>query len=232
MSIPTIEVKKIFKTYGNGESSFEAIKGISWCIESGSMTSIVGKSGSGKSTMLHIMATLDEPTTGEVFIEGVNINDMSPKEKCRFRNRKIGFVFQSFYLEESYNVFKNIEMPLIISGISSKERKRRVYEAAREVNMENKLNSKTTNLSGGEKQRVAIARAIVNQPSIIFADEPCGNLDTENGEVIMKLLERLSQKGAAVVLVTHNIEDARKTHRIITLKDGMVVGDERKDIDY
>lgn len=232
MSVPIIEVKEIFKTFGSGENSFEAIKGISWCIESGSMTSIVGKSGSGKSTMLHIMAALDEPTTGEVFIEGVNINDMSAKEKCRFRNQKIGFVFQSFYLEESYNVFKNIEMPLIISGISSKERKRMVYEAACEVNLEDKLNAKTTNLSGGEKQRVVIARAIVNQPSIIFADEPCGNLDTENGEVIMKLLERLSKNGVAVILVTHNIEDARKTHRIITLKDGMVVGDERKDIDF
>lgn len=232
MDSPIISVKEIVKEYKNGESFIKVIKGISWEIERGSMTSIVGRSGSGKSTMLHIMAALDGPTTGEVLIDDVKISDMSAKQKCRFRNQKIGFVFQSFYLEESYNVFKNIEMPLIISGISSRDRKHRVHEAACEVGIQDKLYTKTTKLSGGEKQRVAIARAIVNSPDIIFADEPCGNLDTDNGKMIMELLQELSRKGTTVVLVTHNIEDARKTDRIITLKDGMVVSDERKGIDY
>lgn len=222
-----IELNEIYKIYGNGNALFEAVKGLSFSIEKGSFVSIVGKSGSGKSTILHIMASLDKPTKGEVIIDGKNISKMSEKEKCKFRNEKIGFIFQSFYLEESYTVFKNIEMPLIISGICKRERKNMVYEVAEKVGLVDKLKLKAAKLSGGEKQRVAIARAIVNKPSIVFADEPCGNLDTENGRIVMELLHSLTAEGVTVVLVTHNLDDARKTQRIISLKDGMVVSDER-----
>lgn len=227
MEKSAIEVKELYKTYGSGDNSFHAIRGISLSIDRGSFISIVGKSGSGKSTILNLMAALDTPTSGEVFIDGVSVSNMSAKDKCRLRNEKIGFIFQSFYIEENYTVFKNIEMPLIIRGMGKQERKKRVYDVAGQVGLEKKLKAKAANLSGGEKQRVAIARAVVNAPSIVFADEPCGNLDTENGEIILNLLLDLVKQGVTVVLVTHNLDDAGKTQRIISLKDGIVVGDER-----
>lgn len=222
----SIEVKNVYKTYGSGENAFDAIKGISISIENGSFVSLVGKSGSGKSTMLHLMAALDEPTSGEVLIDGKDISQLSKNEKCLLRNEKIGFIFQSFYLEENYTVFKNVEMPLIINGMAKSERKKLVQDALDKVGLKSKMKNKASKLSGGEKQRVAIARAIVNNPEIIFADEPCGNLDTENGEIIMSMLENLAKQGVTVVLVTHNLEDANKAERVITLKDGMVIHDE------
>lgn len=226
MSGAAIELKDICKTYGSGENAFEAIKGVSLSIESGSFVSLVGKSGSGKSTMLHLMAALDSATSGEVIIDGISLNEMSVKEKCRIRNEKIGFIFQSFYLEESYTVLTNVEMPLIIQGMPRAQRKKIVKEAIEKVGLSDKFKMKAAKLSGGEKQRVAIARAIVNSPEILFADEPCGNLDTENGEAIMNLLAGFVKQGVTVVLVTHNMEDAKKAERIISLKDGMVIGDE------
>ncbi len=222
----SIEVKDVYKTYGSGESAFEAIKGISLSIKNGSFISLVGKSGSGKSTMLHLMAVLDKPTSGEVIINGKDVSKLSKKEKCLLRNEKIGFIFQSFYLEESYTVFKNVEMPLIINGISKKQRKKLVNDALGRVGLKDKIKNKASKLSGGEKQRVAIARAIVNNPEIVFADEPCGNLDTENGEIIIDMLGELAKQGVTVVLVTHNLDDANKAERMISLKDGMVISDE------
>lgn len=172
------------------------------------------------------MAALDTPTSGEVIIDGTSLKEMSIKEKCRIRNEKIGFIFQSFYLEESYTVFTNVEMLLIIKGIPKAQRKKAVKEALEKVGLSEKIKMKAAKLSGGEKQRVAIARAIVNSPEILFADEPCGNLDTENGEVIMNLLGGFVKQGVTVVLVTHNMEDAKRADRIISIKDGMVTGDE------
>ncbi len=226
MSGVAIELKEIYKIYGSGENAFEAIKGVSLSVGSGSFVSLVGKSGSGKSTMLHLMAALDTPTTGEVIIDGTSLKEMSVKEKCRIRNDKIGFIFQSFYLEESYTVFTNVEMPLMIKGMPKAQRKKAVKEAIEKVGLSDKIKMKAAKLSGGEKQRVAIARAIVNSPEILFADEPCGNLDTENGEVIMNLLGGFAKQGVTIVLVTHNMEDAKRADRIISLKDGMVTGDE------
>lgn len=222
-----IEVNNVYKTYGVGENAFEAIKGISFVVKKGSFISLVGKSGSGKSTLLHLMAALDEPTSGKVIINGKDITNMSNKEKCLLRNEKIGFIFQSFYLEESYTVFKNVEMPLIINGMPRLQRKRLVNDALEKVGLTSKIKNKVSKLSGGEKQRVAIARAIVNNPEIIFADEPCGNLDTENGEIVMNMLVDFAKQGVTVVLVTHNLDDANKAERLITLKDGMVIGDEQ-----
>lgn len=227
-----ISLKNVQKKYGNDENSFLAIKGVSFDIEKGSFFTIMGRSGSGKSTLLHMMAALDNPTTGEIVVDGDNLSELSSKEKNVFRNEKIGFVFQSYYLEEKYSVFKNVEMPLIINGMKKKDRKKLVDEAIEKVGLSDKLNRKTSKLSGGEKQRVAIARAIVNNPEIIFADEPCGNLDTENGNRIMKYFREFVNAGMTVVLVTHNVEDARKTDRIIILNDGEVVGDEHVNTDF
>lgn len=221
-----IEVKDVYKSFGFGENVFEAIKGISLSIEKGSFVSLVGKSGSGKSTMLHMMAALDEPSKGKIFIYNKEVGELSNKERCLLRNEKIGFIFQSFYLEENYTVYKNVEMPLIINGMSKSKRKKLVLEVLDKVGLKDKMKNKAAKLSGGEKQRVAIARAIVNKPKIVFADEPCGNLDTENGEVVMKLLKDFANRGVTVVLVTHNLEDAKKTERIISLKDGKVISDE------
>ncbi|MEE0930424.1 MAG: ABC transporter ATP-binding protein [Acutalibacteraceae bacterium] len=221
-----IEVKNISKIYGSGEVAFEALKAVSFSVNRGSFVSLMGRSGSGKSTLLHIMASLDKCTSGEVILDGVNINSLSNKERCSLRNEKIGFIFQSFYLEENYTVFTNIEMPLIISGIPKKERIQMVNDVAKKVGLSSKLKNKAANLSGGEKQRVAIARAIVNKPLIIFADEPCGNLDTENSDIIMNLLADLTKMNVTVVLVTHSLDDAQKTERIISLRDGMVISDE------
>ena len=226
MSDIVIEVKNISKIYGSGEVAFEALKGVSFSVNRGSFVSLMGRSGSGKSTLLHIMASLDKCTSGEVILDGVNINSLSNKERCSLRNEKIGFIFQSFYLEENYTVFTNIEMPLIISGIPKKERIQMVNDVAEKVGLSSKLKNKAANLSGGEKQRVAIARAIVNKPLIIFADEPCGNLDTENSDIIMNLLADLTKMNVTVVLVTHSLDDAQKTERIISLRDGMVISDE------
>ena len=226
MSDIVIEVKNISKIYGSGEVAFEALKAVSFSVNRGSFVSLMGRSGSGKSTLLHIMASLDKCTSGEVILDGVNINSLSNKERCSLRNEKIGFIFQSFYLEENYTVFTNIEMPLIISGIPKKERIQMVNDVAEKVGLSSKLKNKAANLSGGEKQRVAIARAIVNKPLIIFADEPCGNLDTENSDIIMNLLADLTKMNVTVVLVTHSLDDAQKTERIISLRDGMVISDE------
>lgn len=227
-----IRLENVQKRYGNKENGFLAIKGVSFAIEKGSFFALMGRSGSGKSTLLHLMATLDTPTSGKIVVNGNDLSKLSDSEKNKFRNEKIGFVFQSYYLEENYSTFKNVEMPLIINGMKRKDRKKLVMEALEKVDLAGKLNLKTSKLSGGEKQRVAIARAIVNKPEIIFADEPCGNLDVETGNKIMKYFREFVNTGVTVVLVTHSMEDAGKTDRIISLRDGEVIGDEYVNSDY
>lgn len=221
-----ISVKNVKKTFDSGENSFQALKGVSFDIKKGEFVSIVGRSGSGKSTLMYIMAGLEKMTEGEVTVDGAEIGKMSEKELCRHRADKTGFVFQAYFLESEYSVYNNIAVPLIISGVPKKERKERIENAAKRAGIEHKLKVLSSKLSGGEKQRVAIARAIVCNPSIVFADEPCGNLDVANGEAVMNLLRELADSGTTVVLVTHNNEDAKKTDRIITLTDGLVVSDE------
>lgn len=231
MSNIIIKVENVFKIYGNTENVFNAVKGVSFDVEKGIFFSIMGKSGSGKSTLLHMMAALDKPTRGKIIVNGKELEQLSEKERCRFRNENVGFVFQSYYLEENYSVSKNVEMPLIINGKKVKDRKKMVADAIEKVGLADKANKKVSKLSGGEKQRVAIARAIVNNPDIIFADEPCGNLDTENGNMIMKLLREFADAGVTVILVTHNLEDAKKTDRIITINDGEIKEDKYVDSD-
>lgn len=221
-----IKVSDVKKTFAYGDVHCEALKGVSFDIPKGQFVSIVGRSGSGKSTLMHIMAGLETMTDGDITIDGTSIKSLSEKQLCTHRNAKTGFVFQAYFLEPAYTVYNNIAMPLIIGGVPKKERKALVENAAKKAGIDHKLKCISSKLSGGEKQRVAIARAIVGNPPIIFADEPCGNLDVANGQAIMSLLRELSNSGTTVVLVTHNNDDAKKTDRIITLTDGLVVSDE------
>lgn len=221
-----IRLEAVKKVYQTGDIACEALRGVSLEIEMGSIVSIVGRSGSGKSTLMHVSAGLDSVTEGRVFIDGEDISRYSEKALCNHRNKKTGFIFQSFFLEPAYSVFDNISMPLVIAGMSPKLRRNRVAEVSEAVGIAHKLSVPSGRLSGGEKQRVAIARAIVHQPPIVFADEPCGNLDSENSGMVMDLLEQLHRMGTTVVLVTHNAEDAKRANRMIKLRDGRVESDE------
>ncbi|MBQ8724529.1 MAG: ABC transporter ATP-binding protein [Oscillospiraceae bacterium] len=216
-----ITVKKISKRYPH----CDALKETSLQIQDGTFTAIVGRSGSGKSTLLRILGGLDSPTSGEVFYENTSLQKLSEVQLAAFRNKHIGFVFQQFFLEPQYTVYQNAEMPLIIGAVPKKERSILVETQLEAVGLLNKRNALASTLSGGEKQRTAIARAMVCNPPVILADEPCGSLDTENGEIVMKLLRTMAEQGKTVILITHNREDAAKTDRIITLKDGQVIDD-------
>ncbi|MGN0632077.1 MAG: ABC transporter ATP-binding protein [Ruminococcus sp.] len=217
-----IELKQISKSYTN----CEALKETNLQIQDGTFTAIVGRSGSGKSTLLRIIGGLDAPTSGDVLYDDISIQKRSEIQLAAFRNKHIGFVFQQFFLEPKYTVYQNVEMPLLIGSVPKKERSELVEQQLRTVGLLHKKNTPAAVLSGGEKQRTAIARAMVNDPSVILADEPCGSLDTENGETVMRLLRTMNDLGKTVILITHNNEDAAKTDRIITLKDGQVIDDE------
>lgn len=218
-----ILIKNVVKEFTTGKDTFRALDGVSLEIGDGEFVAITGKSGSGKSTLLNIVGTLDSLTDGQVTIDGFDISALSSKQLANFRNKMIGFIFQNFYLEPGYSVFHNVEMPLIISGKTDSRKNRPLVEAAlSQVGLLEKIHSKARNLSGGEQQRVAIARAIINEPRYIFADEPCGNLDTANSEKIMNILTGLNSLGKTVVMVTHDESDAYKAKRIITLSDGRI----------
>ncbi|MBR5347975.1 MAG: ABC transporter ATP-binding protein [Lachnospiraceae bacterium] len=195
-------------------------------ISDGTFLSVVGRSGSGKSTLLKMLGGLLSPTEGEVRIGETSIYDMTEDERADYRCHTIGFIFQDFFLEELYTVYQNLEIVLMIAKVPDAERKARIERALEQVGMLHKKDSKVRVLSGGEKQRVCIARAIVNEPQILFADEPCGNLDYENGQAIMKLLREQCDHGKTVILITHNREDAMATDRIVTLQDGRIESDE------
>lgn len=222
-----IQITDIEKSYEENGNCFVALSIPKLQIQNGDFVSIVGRSGSGKSTFLNIIGGILEPTRGSVWIDDQPLSQMKEKEKCRFRSEKMGFVFQSFLLEEAYTVYQNIEIPLMITNYPPKLREKRIEELLALVGLESKKLLRAGKLSGGEKQRVSIARAIANHPQYIFADEPCGNLDTYNGKNVMTLLRKIVSDGTTVILVTHNLEDANTTDRIIELKDGMVVKDER-----
>lgn len=216
-----ISIKNAVKEYSIGKDTFRALNGVSLEIADGEFVAITGKSGSGKSTLLNIIGTLDSLSGGQITVDDFDISAFSSKQLANFRNKMIGFVFQNFYLEPGYSVYHNVEMPLVISGKTDGKKNRPLVEAAlSEVGLLDKINSKARNLSGGEQQRVAIARAIINDPKYIFADEPCGNLDTANSNRIMNILIELNARGKTVVMVTHDETDALKAKRIITLSDG------------
>lgn len=217
-----IEVVNVVKYYDNRA----VVNNVSFTINDGSFVSIVGKSGSGKTTLINMIGAMLLPDSGKILIDGKDIISLNDKEVALYRNKSIGFVFQNFHLEPTYSVYENITLPMEISG-NRRNLKNRAKEVLDMVGMSDYINKKVTTLSGGEQQRICIARAIIQQPKIILADEPCGNLDTYNSNIIMKLLRRISDNGGTVLLITHNSEAAMQTDRIITLNDGIVISDQR-----
>jgi len=222
--ISVINLHKIYKT---GDIEVHALKGISLCIEKSEFITIMGSSGSGKSTFMNIIGCLDRPTRGEFYLDSVDVSDISRDELANIRNSKFGFVFQSFNLLPRTNAINNIELPLIYNGTKSSIRKKFSYEALRLVGLEGRENHVPSQLSGGEQQRVAIARAIVNQPSIILADEPTGNLDSETSNEIMNIFRELNDQGKTVIMITHEHDIAQFGKRIVTFRDGLVISDEK-----
>lgn len=218
-----IEVRGLTKTYGKKDTAFKALDDINFVIPDGASVAIVGKSGSGKSTLMHAMSGLDRPEQGEVVVDGVDILKLKRKAVDSFRSEKIGFIFQAFFVQANESSFENVALPLEIANLSAAVRKKRVEAALRVVGLSDKEKQKARNLSGGQKQRLAIARAIVNNPRIIFADEPTGNLDTVTGATIEKLLFGLNKKGGStLVIVTHDEDLAAKCDMKIYIKDGMI----------
>lgn len=216
-----IELKNVDKIYGRGEGAVHALKNVNVVIEDGKFTAILGKSGSGKSTLMNLIGALDVPTSGEVFANGRNLTALSQNELADYRNKNTGFVFQSFYLEPTFSVLDNVAMPLIIAGEDRKSREEKAIRVLCRLGLEDKIRKKAGELSGGQKQRVSIARALVHDPDIVLADEPTGNLDSQNGAEVMALLRGICDSGKSVVLVTHNMEDAKNADNIIDICDGV-----------
>lgn len=220
-----IEVTKLKKTYGKDNNSFTALKNVNLSIEDGETIAIVGKSGSGKSTLMHLLIGLDTPTSGDVKSDDKSIYKLDTDD---WRGDNVGIVFQQFFLQNNDSVVENVALPLKIQGIGKKERTSRAQAALEQVGLKDKIKNKANDLSGGQKQRVAIARALVTKPSILVADEPTGNLDTENGEAIAKLLFELNKtNGTTLLMVTHDEDLAKRCQRIVRLKDGEVVSIEK-----
>jgi putative ABC transport system ATP-binding protein len=219
-----IKAQGVNKTYGKGENAFNALQDVSLEIGKGEAVAIVGKSGSGKSTLMHLLALMDKPTNGAIFINGQDTSHMKGKELSRLRNQAFGFVFQQFFLNGNSSVLDNVILPLKIAGVGGRERKDRALKALEAVELQDKAKNKARDLSGGQKQRVVLARAIVNQPTIIFADEPTGNLDTATGQVIEDLLFELNRtQGITLVIVTHDPDLSQRCDRSIYIQDGQIV---------
>lgn len=217
-----IEVKGVTKIYNLGEEVIQALAGVDLEISEGEFTSIVGPSGSGKSTLMHILGCLDIPTDGSMTLDGIEIANASPRQLAKIRNQKIGFVFQFFNLLPRLSVLQNVELPLIYSGLSAKKRREKALEVLELVEMIDRKKHRPNQLSGGQQQRVAIARALINEPRIIFADEPTGNLDSNTGEKILNLFNELHDSGRTIVLVTHDPDIAGLTPRRIEIRDGKI----------
>jgi len=225
-----IEVKNITKIYKTGEIETVALKGVSFSIKEGEFVAIIGPSGCGKSTLMHILGCLDTPTSGSYFLEGKDVAKLSGDELAEIRKKKIGFVFQTFNLLPRVNVLRNVALPLIYAGIPKADRDKRVKGALNASAFPQEFWHHFPNqLSGGMQQRVAIARALVNNPKIIFADEPTGNLDSQTGDVVLKTLIDLNKRGHTLIIVTHELYIAKYAKRIITLKDGEIIEDALRD---
>ena len=220
-----IEAKNIKKSYGKNETKFDALKGVDLKVEKGESVAIIGKSGSGKSTFMHILALLDQPTSGDIYLNGKNVTSIRKKVLNKTRNEEFGFVFQQFFMNAKDTVLNNVLLPLKIGGISGSKRKKMALDALKAVGLEDKVQNKANNLSGGQKQRVCIARALVNNPQIIFADEPTGNLDSATGKKIEELLFDLNKnKGITLIIVTHDPDLAARCDRQVHVRDGLIVG--------
>ncbi|MCD6355948.1 MAG: ABC transporter ATP-binding protein [Anaerolineaceae bacterium] len=225
---PVILAKKISKIYQMGEVEVKALAGVSIKISEGEVVSIMGPSGSGKSTLMNIIGCLDRPTSGKYFLDGQLVSNMSDDELARVRNKKVGFVFQNFNLLSRSSAITNVELPLRYAGVVE-DRRERAIQALISVGLEDRIMHRPTELSGGQQQRVALARAIVNNPSIILADEPTGNLDSKSGKEIIDLLLQMNKEhGTTLIIVTHDSRIAKQTERVIELYDGLVKGHKRK----
>ncbi len=225
-----IELKDIRRDFTVGSETVHALRGVSFSIEAGEFVTVMGTSGSGKSTLLNLLGCLDTPTAGEYMLDGVSVRRMGKNERAKLRNRKIGFVFQSYNLLPKTTSIENVELPLMYnSAVSSKEREKRAIEALEAVGLHDRLYHKSNQMSGGQQQRVAIARALVNDPVLILADEATGNLDTRTSFEILTLFQELYARGRTIVFVTHNPELSAYSSRTIVLKDGRVVSDTRNE---
>ncbi|OUM44654.1 ABC transporter ATP-binding protein [Arthrobacter sedimenti] len=229
MSTPILSIRDVRRSYGRGQNRFEALKGLDLDIRQGESIAIVGKSGSGKSTLMHILALLDTPSTGVVELQGADTANLRGAALNRTRNKTFGFVFQQFFLTANASVLENVVLPMKIAGIPRSERRRRGLAALEQLDLADKAGNKAVDLSGGQKQRVVIARALVNEPSIIFADEPTGNLDSTTGAAVEDILFGLNRdKGITLIVVTHDEDLAARCDRRILIRDGLLVEDSAK----
>lgn len=217
-----IKMNDLGKIYNTGSVKFEALKNINLTIDTGEYVAVVGPSGSGKSTLMNIIGCLDVPTSGEYYLDDLPVDKMTSNELADIRNKKVGFVFQAFNLLPYATAYENVEVPLLFAKVSGKERKERIIELLSRVGLADKVNNRPTEMSGGEMQRTAIARSLANNPDIILADEPTGNLDSKSGGGIVKIFDELNALGKTVVIITHDMNLANKTQRIIRLKDGFL----------
>ena len=224
---PVLETENLVKGYGRGESRFDALKGVTLQIRAGESVAIVGKSGSGKSTLMHLLALLDRPSAGVVAMDGRPVSGVAPGEVSRLRNETFGFVFQQFFLNPGQSVLENTVLPLKIAGVPRAERRRRGMEVLEQLGMADKASNRATDLSGGQKQRVCIARALVNRPTVLFADEPTGNLDSATSKAVEDILFGLNRdEGITLVVVTHDDDLAARCDRRLVMQDGMIVDEQ------
>ena len=226
--MPLIETRDLWKTYVMGDEEIHALKGVSISIERGEYVAIMGPSGSGKSTLMNLIGCLDTPSKGTYLLNGKEVSQMNDNELARIRNEEIGFVFQTFNLLPRATALHNVELPLVYAGMGKTERLKQAKAAIEKVELTHRMTHKPNELSGGQRQRVAIARALVNNPSILLADEPTGNLDSKTGVEIMALFARLHQGGNTIILVTHEPDIAAYAHRVIAIRDGQVERDVRQ----
>jgi len=223
-----IETRDLWKTYVMGEEEIHALRGVSIQIERGEYVAIMGPSGSGKSTLMNLIGCLDTPSKGSYLLNDKQVSEMNDNELARIRNQEIGFVFQTFNLLPRASALQNVELPLVYAGIPSRDRQKQAKDALERVELTSRMAHKPNELSGGQRQRVAIARALVNNPSILLADEPTGNLDSQTSEEIMRVFESLADQGQTVIMVTHEPDIASHARRIVVLRDGLVASDERR----
>ncbi len=227
--MPLIETRDLWKTYVMGDEEIHALRGVSIAIERGEYVAIMGPSGSGKSTLMNLIGCLDTPSKGTYLLNGKMVSEMNDNELARIRNEEIGFVFQTFNLLPRASALHNVELPLVYAGMSKTARLEQAKAAIEKVELTHRMNHKPNELSGGQRQRVAIARALVNNPSILLADEPTGNLDSKTGVEIMALFARLHEAGNTIIVVTHEADIAAYAHRVIAIRDGEVAKDTRQE---